>query len=349
MLLAWNLFLTVSYSNLKAKVENGSAAVSSDENGVINNTVEGYTTDITETTAQVIPKLVTITAANDQSEHMISGVIYASMGTDTWILTASRWITPGETFTVQFDNGLSCPGELYGKDEVTDVSLILTHPDFETEPIHLGASTAIKQGEYVIALGGRNLHTQTGEVSFGVVSRPGQYYVGSLSDENEWITEGLLTDINLTENLIGGPIVNLSGQMIGILTTALADGRNTATAIGINEVVLAAEQIRTNKEITRGYLGIIGVNVRDLELYQKSAMNIPLDVTSGIVVAEVIEGSPAETAGIQPNDVITSFDDSTVSSLETLQRQLYLETPGSAVSVNIVRSGNSSPLTVILR
>ncbi len=324
-------------------------SVSSDENGILNNVVEGYTTDITETAAQVMPKLVTITAVNDQSEHVMSGVIYASMGTDTWILTASRWVSENEEFTVQFDNGLICPGELYGKDDLTDVSLILTHPDFETEPIRLGASNALKQGEYIIALGGRDLHTQTGEVSFGVVSKPGQYYVGSLDDENEWITEGLLTDISLTENLIGGPVVNLSGQMIGILTTALSDGRNAATAIGINEVVLAAEQIRTHQEITRGYLGIIGANVRDLELYQKSAMNIPLEVTSGVIVAEVIEGSPAEAAGIQPNDVITTFNDNTLNSLDALQRQLYLETPGSAVSLTVVRSGNTSSMTVTLR
>ena len=348
-LFLWNLILTIRFEDLRHSIGTEQDVLVGDDSSVIEQTVEGYTTDITETAETVMPALVCISVLNESSEHIISGVVYASIGADTWILTASRWISEDAEYIVRFDSGLSCTGELYGMDPLTDIALIRTHPEFETESIRLGASNALKQGEYVIAMGGRNLHTQAGEVSFGVVSKPGQYYVSSSADNAEWITEGILTDISLSDNLSGGPIVNLSGQMIVILSPALADGRSSAVAVGINEAVLIAEQIRNNQELSRGYIGIVGQDVKNLELYQKSAMNIPLDINSGVVIAEVADGSPAQEAGLQPNDVITEIGDNALNGVDALRRQQYTRSPGETLELTVVRGGNTLSVTVLLR
>ncbi len=348
-LLVWNLYLTIGYEHLRRQADAISETTDIDDSGVIQNKIEGYITDITETAQQVMPKLVCISAVNEQNEHIISGIVYATIGTDTWILTASRWITEEAEYVVRFDNGLSCTAELYGYDRGSELALLLTHPEFEVEPIRLGASNSLKQGEYVIALGGRNLHTQTGDVSFGVVAKPGQYYTGSAADGTEWITEGLVTDLTLSDNLAGAPIVNLSGQVVGILSSALTEGKTYATAIGINEAVLIAEEIRNSREITRGYIGVIGEDVRNLELYQKSAMNIPLDISNGVVIEEVIEGSPAKEAGLQPNDVITHVDDTPLSGMDALRRQQYLHNAAENLSLTVARGENTMTVTVTLR
>ena len=349
VLLVWNLYLTIGYENLKHQTTVNTQNTNTDDSGVIQNKIEGYTTDITETAQDVMPRLVCISAVNDQSEHIMSGIVYATIGTDTWILTASRWISDEAEYVVRFDNGLSSTAELYGYDSGSELALLLTHPEFEVEPIRLGASNALKQGEYVIALGGRNLHTQSGEVSFGVVAKPGQFYSGSASDGTEWITEGLVTDISLSDNLTGAPIVNLSGQMVGLLSSAMTEGKTYATAIGVNEVVLIAEELRNNREITRGYIGIIGEDVRNLELYQKSAMNIPLDISNGVVIEEVIDGSPAQEAGLQPNDVITNVNETSLNGMDSLRRQQYLHSPAETMNLTVVRGGNTTNVTVTLR
>lgn len=350
-LLAWNIWLTAGYESLKSG-GSGGANETDGEVSVVDYTLNGYTTDITETAAKAASRVVSVTAVTENGEHIVSGIVYAVIGTDTWILSTCRSVQEEAEYVVRFDNGLSVPAELYGKDDLTDIAVYLTHPDFEAVPMEIGSSSILKQGEYVISLGGRNLHTQTGDVGFGVVSLPGSFYRSHTQEgeQTEWITQGILTDMPLTENNIGGAVLNLSGQAVGILSSAFSESRTgTSTAIAISEAVLAADEIRSTGEVTRGYLGIITRDVSDLELYQKAAMNISLDITSGIVIVEVIDDSPAQEAGLQANDVITAVDDSPLSGGDTMRRLLYTKEPGDTITLTVHRQGISNPYLVTLR
>lgn len=340
-LLLWNLWLTAEVNRLGN--ENRDHIITDpDELTVINNTIEGYTTDVTETAADVMAKLVSLSVITEQGEQIFSGIIYTVMGTDTWILTTSRAAVEDSSVFVRFDNGLSCEGEFRGMDAVTGIAMFVTHPDFAAEPIQVGSSGNLKQGEYVLAMGGRNLHTQSGDFSFGAVSRAAQRYRTDPETGAEWICEAVFSDTAMTSQMEGGALVNLSGQLVGMLTGSYSSERNgLASAVGTADIIQAADEIRRSGEVERGFLGIITKDIKELELYQKSAMNIPLDQNTGLVVVEVIEGSPAQEAGLQANDIIQSADDVLMSAPDSLRKVLYSHVPGETLSLNVIRGDSS--------
>ena len=322
----------------------------SEEVHVVNNKLEGYTTDITETVKKVRPHIVTVTSSAEERDAVFSGVIYEVDGKGVWILSCGETVRETATYSVRFDNGLSCEAELSGYDSLTDLALFLAHPEFEVRKIDRAAISSLNPGEYVIAMGARNLHTASGQIAFGVVSSPGMYLRGSESAGQEWLAETVLSDITILEESGGGPLVNLSGQMIGVLSPGISTGyRGASMALAVSEAVMAAEELRNEGVVTRGYLGVITGSVADLELYQKSAMNISLDVGSGLYISEVEPGSPAEAAGLLVNDVILSAQDKELSSPAALQRLLYDNAPGETLSMSVQREETVITVTAELR
>lgn len=348
-LLLWNLWLTAELNNLK---QGAPEYMISDPEAVtvVNNTLEGYTTDVTELCADVMQKMVSVSSITDQGETICSGIVYMVMGTDTWILTSARAADPEASVYIRFDNGLSCEGEFRGADELTDIALFVTHPDFAAEPIQIGSSGNLKQGEYVVALSGRNLHTQSGDVSFGVTARTAQKYRNKSDSGEEWIAEAVFPDIAMTASMEGGALVNLSGQLVGMLTNVY-NGERTglAAAAGTGDIIQAADEIRRGGSVQRGYLGVVTKDIKELELYQKSAMNIPLDQNTGLVIVEVLEGSPAQEAGLQANDIIESADDVLLSAPDSLRKVLYSHEPGDAIELTTIRGENKSTAAVTLK
>lgn len=348
-LLLWNLWLTVELSNLKNR---SPELIINDPDGatIVNNTIEGYTTDITKTAADAMQKMVSVSSVTEQGESICSGVIYMVMGTDTWILTSARSVNPDASVSVRFDNGISCEAEFRGKDDLTDIALYLTHPDFAAEPIQVGSSGNLKQGEYVIALSGRDLHTQSGDVSFGVTAKTAQKYRTKADTGEEWISEAVFPDIAMTSQMEGGALINLSGQLVGMLTNVYGNERNgLAAAAGTGDIIQAADEIRRAGSVERGFLGTVTRDIRELELYQKSAMNLPLDRNTGLVVVEVLEDSPAEAAGLQANDIIESADDVLLSAPDSLRKVLYSRAPGDTIELDVIRGGTETAITVTLK
>ncbi len=348
ILLIWMVWLTVSLSEMKQKPQ-ASSVQDPSETAYVSNTIQGYTTDLTETAEKVMSKLVTVSVVSEQSEQTYSGVIYSVMGTDTWILTTAKAAAEEAELFVRFDNGLTTAAQLQGSDALTDICLLKTHPDFPAEPVEAGSSAALKHAEYIIAMGGRNLHTQSGDCSFGIVSRAGQKYRSLAEAEQEWIVEFVSTDAVVSPVMDGGILVNLSGQMVGMLSGNVSEKNGMAAAVGMSELSLACDEIRRSQEVTRGYLGVITKDVRELELYQKSAMNLPLDLNYGLVVMEVLDRSPAQEAGIQPNDVIQSADDVLMSAPDALRKVLYSHEGGDLIELDVIRGDMTAQMTVTLR
>ena len=345
------IWLTVNLVNLQNKEPSSLPfPEESEETGIIHTTINGYTTDITKVVADTRPHVVCVTGVTEEREFITSGVIFALSGNDVWIVSACDVLREECSYVIRFDNGLTVEAELRGADMLSDIALFLCHPDFEVKPIELGMTSALTQGEYVVVLGARNLHTQSGETGFGIVSLPGMFFRHNEAEEKDWISETVLTDIPLLEETSGGPLINLSGQMVGMMSASYSSAyRGVSMAVGMSDLIAVTEQLRKTGEVSRGYLGVITRDVKELELYQKSAMNISLDTISGVVVTEVIEGSPAQENGIQPNDVIFSADETEIPSGEALRQFLYEKNPGDTVVLSVQRQGTIIPVTAELR
>ena len=344
---------------------------------VINNTVNGYTTDITETVREMKSKLVFVETTDAEGmEISASGIIYRVNGKDCYIVTTASLFEdiaeeaeePGETeetvleeseeeeepeeeepsanITVYFDNSIQVKGELIGQDPSSDTAVVLVQPDFTCESVSLGDDTILQEGEYAIALSGRSPKTENGIVSFGVVSQPLQIYCHKTEFNDEAIIQTLMVDVGKDALFAGGPIVNLSGEVIGMFRNDGLDGDGMCTATSISEVRSAAEQIIQKGYVSRFYLGIIGRSVRDLELYEMSGLQIMLDVTDGVLVEYVVPGSPAEKAGIQSNDILQKIGDTTLNEMKDLQDYLYTDIPLLPQKTVLIRSGSTVTVEV---
>lgn len=317
------------------------------ETAVISHTIHGYTTELTEAIEKVQAKIVTVNVFTENKNVSLSGVIYASNSNGTYIVTSSSSLTSEEdTVTVRFDNNVSLKADIVGTDEETDIAVLLVTPDFDTEAITLGDSDIIKTGEYVFSLSARDEETDAGVVSFGVISSMMQ----AVSSSEGHINEVLLSDITISDLSNGAPLFNVNGDMIGMVSKKVNPNNTKYTsAISVNELKLVVDEMISSDTVERGYLGIIGRNVEDIEAYEKGSFALQLDIVDGVLVTRVLENSPAMNANIQMNDVIVGIDEKEIHNLKDLRDFLYSVQKETTVSIVVNRQGSLITETVVLQ
>lgn len=344
-LLVWNVIITFSLISI-AKDKPSKDIEENTETAVISHTIHGYTTELTEAIEKVQAKIVTVNVFTDNKNVSMSGVIYSSNSNGTYIVTSCSSIGEEDVVAVRFDNNVSLKAEVIGKDEDTDIAVLLVTPDFDTEAITLGDSDILKTGEYVFSLSGRDEETDAGVVSFGVISSSMQVQASS---ENH-INEVLLTDIVTNDISNGAPLFNVNGDMVGMLSKKIISSNSKySTAISVNELKLVVDEMISTDTVERGYLGVIGRNVEDIQAYEKSSFSLQLDIVDGVLVTRVLENSPAMLSGIQMNDVIVGINETEIHSLKDLREFLYNIQKEEAVNITINRQGSLITETVVLK
>jgi S1-C subfamily serine protease len=223
-----------------------------------------------------------------------------------------------------------------GTDATTDLAVIRIPADESIIAAKLGDSDRIEVGEWAIAIGSPFGLEQT--VTVGVVSATGRSEVGIVPNENF-----IQTDASINPGNSGGPLLNAQGEVIGINTAILSSGQGIGFAIPINTAQRVASALIARGRVQRGWLGVALEPMSD-DLAQ--ALGAPKG--KGAVVKRVLPGGPAEKAGIQPNDVIVRFGDTTVGDLQHLQR-LVLDAPVERpVSVRVLRQGKEVQVSVTI-
>jgi serine protease Do len=239
------------------------------------------------------------------------------------------------------DDGQEYDAKVIGRDPLTDSALIeLTEkPDHELPVIAFGDSSQMQPGDWVMAIG--NPFNLAHTVSVGVISaleRPFQVA------ESRW-AQVLQTDAAINPGNSGGPLLNLRGEVIGVNTAIVADGRQSGNigigfAIPINTVRELLPQLRTGK-VVRGRIGI------GVEPISRDAVDeFGLKDRKGAVVRTVTPGGAASRAGFEPGDVILNYNGKPVASRDDLVQMVVATKPGTTVPVRIVRDGKERTLNV---
>ncbi len=348
VLLAWNAWLT----NKVLDTEQSSPSQNEEETDrttVISDRVTDFSNDITRAVSAVQSTIVTVNSNTEETSRTFSGFIYNSSGNDCWIVTVSDVAMEDAVISVLFDNGIEVEASIVGVDDNNDIALLIVHPSFETTAIEIGDATLVHQGEYVIAIGARQQDNQSSPISFGIVSSPSQIY---RSAESDWISQVLVSDVSLPRLSTGGALINMDGQLVGMLSSALSSSTQLSgmnSALSSVELVRSVEEMKNDVIVQRGYLGVIVRNVEDLEIYEKSAMNITLDTVSGVVVTYVVPESPASTYGIQKGDVITMVDGEQIHNVNELYEALYKYAPNDTVTFTLGRIGTEADFEMELQ
>jgi serine protease Do len=255
-----------------------------------------------------------------------SGVIVTKEG---HIITNNHVVDHVDEIEVQLSDGRTTKARLMGADEQLDLAVLkIDNPG--VTPLVLADSDTVQPGDFVLAIGNPFGLQET--VTDGIISWKGQ------PNSTDLRGDLLQTNAAINPGNSGGPLINVRGEVVGIneqIVSSSGGSQGIGFAIPSNTARMVLESVLKHGRIIRGYLGI------QTGTSQRGAGDSD---TGGVTVGEVLSGSPAEQAGLQPGDVIRKFDGRDVQNFRTL-RTLVAQAPlDKQVQLQIVRNGK--PLTV---
>ena len=275
-------------------------------------------------------------APNDEpSSSLGSGVIVSPQGI---ILTNHHVIEGADEIEVAFADGRKRNAKLIGSDPETDIAVLKIDATDLPNPITLGKMESVHVGDVVLAIGNPFGVGQT--VTSGIVSALGRNQLGINTFENF-----IQTDAAINPGNSGGALVDTKGNLIGINTAIYSrSGGNMGIgfAIPINTAKQVMESILINGSVTRGW---IGVEPQHLSKELAESLNLPVN-TSGVLISAVLEGGPADKAGMKPGDVLLEVNGQKVSDVVTLLNRIAQTSPGDEAKINLFRKGKEMSLKV---
>jgi serine protease Do len=262
-----------------------------------------------------------------------------------YILTNRHVIEGADEIDVTFPDGKRFQAKIVGQDARTDVALIKIEPKGGLTPIPLGNSDQVEVGEWVMAVGNPfGLPGGGNSVTVGVVSFKGRDL--ELGVRNTSV-EMIQTDAAINPGNSGGPLINTRGEVVGINTLIVTGGAQASAGVGFSVPINVAKdilgQLRDKGKVTRGWMGVtIGPMTEEL------AQTYGLDEAKGALVNSVNPGSPAEKAGLQPEDAILTADGRTIRDNGDLSRYIASLAPGSNVKLDLIRGKEKKSVSVTL-
>ncbi len=269
---------------------------------------------------------------NQRYESLGSGLIIDTKG---YILTNDHVIDNHIEVMVTLESNQEFRAEVVGTDKLTDLALLKINApdDLVLRAAILGNSDSVQVGEWVIAVG--NPYGFDRSVTFGIVSGKGR--VLNVPLLTPLLNDFIQTDAAIAPGSSGGPLVNLRGEVIGINSRGL--GRTQGFTIPINIAIEVKDKLLTSGKIERGWLGIV---IQPVSRSYARYLGDP-DI-KGILIADILEDSPAKKAGLRPGDVILDFGDQTFQAEKDDDLNKFTmavsQTPVAATrSIKLLRDG----------
>lgn len=261
-----------------------------------------------------------------------SGVVIAP---DGFILTNSHVVSGAKNIMVTLADGRECQAELIGEDPDTDLAVIRIDAP-ELRFAELGDSSKLRVGQLVIAIG--NPFGFQATVTAGVVSALGRTL---RTESGRLIDEVVQTDAALNPGNSGGPLVDSHGRVVGINTAIIAPAQGICFAVPANTARVVAGMLIMTGKVRRGYIGI-SAQQRPFHRREVRALNLPGE--TGVLVVDVVLGSPADKAGLRKNDVILEIDGTPMKSTDDLHRYLTEQNIGAYLPFTILRGSDKHTL-----
>jgi serine protease Do len=252
---------------------------------------------------------------------------------DGFIVTNNHVVQDADSIKVVLKDKREFDAKVVGRDPQTDLALIKIDAKKNLPTVRLGNSDKLQVGEWVAAIGSPFGLEQT--VTAGIVSAKGRVIGSGPYDDF------IQTDASINPGNSGGPLINMNGEVVGINTAIIAGGQGIGFAIPIDLANNVIEQLKTNGEVTRGWLGI---TIQDLNGNLAEYYN--LKDQSGVLVAGVVPGDPADQAGIKPNDIIIDVNGKKVTTGHELTAMTARLTVGDKATLTVMRDGKQKRFDV---
>lgn len=282
-----------------------------------------------------------------------SGVIYKTDGDSSYVVTNNHVIEGSDAIEVLMKDGTKVEAELVGADSWTDLAVLKISSENVTTVAEFGDSDLLNVGEPAIAIGSPLGTNYASSVTSGIISAKNRSVPADIDGDGaaDWEMTAIQTDAAINPGNSGGALVNIAGQVIGINSMKISSDtvEGMGFAIPSNDVVEIIAELEANGEVVRPVLGISLLDLSQISEQQQSAvLELPDDVNSGVVVAQVEAGSAAEQGGLEQYDVIVGFNGEEITDTIELRQAIYSTGVGQEVEIEVYRSGELVTVNVTM-
>jgi S1-C subfamily serine protease len=302
--------------------------------------LDAYSRTVTEVAERLAPSVVNLRV----TRRTRRGTLPAGAGSavvltpDGFLLTSAHVVSGRERGgRAMFVDGRDLSFTIVGRDPFSDLAVLRIDAD-DLEPAPLGDAESLRVGQLVVAIG--NPHGFAGSVTAGVVSALGRSLPAGSRNAVRIIDNVIQTDAALNPGNSGGALANSLGHVVGINTALAGYGLGLAVPINAATRNIIGALMRDGR-VRRAYIGIAG-GPRPLPPRIKQRLNLE----GGVEVVEVVPSSPADRAGLKPEDLIVELNGEEVADVNELQRLMAGELIGTTVPIAVVRNGAMLRLTV---
>lgn len=257
---------------------------------------------------------------------------------DGYIATNYHVVDGASEVLVTLTSGEEVTASVVGTDPRTDLALIKINNGGDLPALALGDSDRARVGDWVLAIG--NPFGLGGSATAGIISARGRDIRSGPYDDF------LQIDAPINSGNSGGPVFNAQGQVIGINTAIISPtGGNVGIGLAIpsNQARSVLEELRAGGVVSRGWLG---VEIRSVDA--QAAAELEFDIDAGALIGRVVDGGPADRAGLLPGDIVVGFDGRTVDSPRILSRLVGDHDEGDEVVIEFLRDGAQQEVSTIL-
>lgn len=297
--------------------------------------------DIQDLLLRVSPSVVAIEVRTSQGAAAGSGVVISA---DGLIVTNAHVVADATAITIRDGSGQTHGADLVGSSPKSDIALVRQRDAKGLKPAALGQSSSLHVGDEVVAIGNAYDLGDTPTVTKGIISAKGRTL-----DTGEVKLENLLqTDAAINHGNSGGPLLNMSGEVIGINSAGIPNANNLGFAIEIDAVKPLIEKLRAGQGDvkTTAFLGVATIAAVDLDAATRSRLGVT--ATTGAVITSVTAGSAAKDGGLKEGDVIVAIDTRTVTGPPEIRDVLAAKKPGEPVALDIDRRGEHLTVAITL-
>ena len=293
--------------------------------------LDAYSTAVSSAAERITPSVVNVVVGKGGG----SGFFFTP---DGFVLTNSHVVGGATSVGVRTNDGASYTATVVGSDPHTDLAVARISAPNQIAA-RLGDSDAIRPGQLVVAVGSPYGFHYT--VTAGVGSALGR----TMRAQSGRLIENVIqTDAALNPGNSGGPLVDSRGDVIGVNTAVILPAQGICFAIGINTAKFVASRLIRDGHIVRSYIGVAGQTV---PMHRRVVRFYSLSSETGVLVASVEKGSPADAAGLREGDVIVAYGERAVASVDDLHRILTEEQVGRPSEITLIRTTEKLLKTIV--
>ena len=283
------------------------------------------------------------------SETLIStgtGFVYKKDDKYGYVLTNSHVVSNGTIIRGVLSNDQTVDLTLLGTDTYMDIAVLRMDASNVLKVATIGTSENIRIGNTVFTVGSPMGLNYAGTVTKGILSGENRLIEttssNGLTNEN-YIVRVVQTDAAISPGNSGGPLVDLSGTVIGITSLKLVNEKveGMGFALPMEDVMNYVDTLEKKETIKRPLLGIQIIDLTNRYLLQRYDVKVPTNITDGVVLMKVNSGYPAADAGLKDNDIITEVDGKKIKTVAEFKYQLYRKKIGEEVEVTYVRDNKT--------